>query len=128
MADRAERANSFQRETLLALQEALHDAFRLYSRAYLERRIAVADGANWQQTRLSDEVNEGVRLGQRQTSILIERISNDALRECCKTLMNHGAEALLSSSHEDAEARHFAALDEATRTLEQLGVVLRSHY
>jgi hypothetical protein len=34
--DRLERANAFQRETLLELQEALHDTLRLVSRAYIQ--------------------------------------------------------------------------------------------
>lgn len=126
--ERAELARSFQRQTLLDLQEAIHDALRLLTRAYLEDCDAQSESTEWGRGMLSEEVNEGVRLAQRRVSILIERVADTDLRTQVKVLMSQVPKVLLSRRED--EARHYlhGISDEANRVLEGIGVVLRQQY
>src|SRR5258706_789194 len=78
--ERVERANAFQRQTLLDLQEALHDALRLTTQGHIQDREAHQGGMDWGKNMLDEPVNEDFRLAQRRVAILIERISEDSLR------------------------------------------------
>lgn len=127
-AERAERAHAFQRETLLALQEAIHDALRLIARAYIEDHQAHVAGNEWGKNNLPEEVNEGIRLAQRKVAILVERVSDDPLRNAVKATMNIAAKVLFANDFGEAEKRFFTVTAEAMLNLEQLGVVLRRHY
>lgn len=93
--ERAQQASSFQRQTLLELQEAIHDALRLVSQAHIEDREAHRATKEWGKNMLSDEVNEGIRLAQRRVAILVERVSDDDLRAKVKALMASTAPSCL---------------------------------
>jgi len=64
--DRFERARAFQRQTLIELQDAIHDAMRLASRAFIEDDKAARAGKEWGRNMLSGEVDEGLRVAQRR--------------------------------------------------------------
>lgn len=125
---RVERIRAFQRETLLELQEALHDALRLMSRAYIEDCASYEKTGNWASSRLSEEVNEGIRLAQRRVAIFTERVADDSLRMEIKNLMKLGNEMLFAHSRSESGA----ALDQLTLNsigvLEKLGIILRNTY
>lgn len=126
--ERVERASSFQRQTLLELQEAIHDALRLLNRAHIEDRAAHRATNEWGNNMLSEEVNEGIRLAQRRVSILVERVTDDDLRTKVKTLMS-GATHLIRSRNE--QESHFylgKTAEDAGQVLERIGTVLRHHY
>ena len=126
--ERAERARSFQRETLLALQEAIHDALRLNARAHLEAHEAYRQTGKWGDRLLTEEVNEGSRLAYRRVSILVERVSDDPLRTMVKALTRLAAEGSFVRSEHDAELNQQKLTAEALTVFESLGSVLRSHY
>lgn len=112
----------------MELQEALHDALRLMSRAYIEDCASYEKTGNWASSRLSEEVNEGIRLAQRRVAIFAERVADDSLRMEIKNLMKLGTEMLFAHSRSESEA----ALDRLTLNsigvLEKLGIILRNTY
>lgn len=126
--DRAERAKAFQRETLLALQEAIHDALRLSARAHIEDSERLRKTGEWTRGFLSEEVNESLRLSRRKVAILIERVIDDSLRSDVKSLMSVSAEGVLARTEQQAEMNQQALAAMMTPILERLGYVLRSHY
>ena len=126
--ERAERANAFQRQTLLDLQEAIHDALRLINRAYIEDRNSHRINKDWGTNTLTEEVNEGIRLAHRRVAILVERVSDDKLRTAVKTVMTLATQAVLSRSEREAEFHLEKTSSEANQVLESLGTALRSHY
>lgn len=126
--ERLERFRAFQRQTLLELQEAIHDSLRMINRAYIEDAEVHRKGGTWRKSRLSDEVDEGVRLAQRKVAILTERVYGDALRAEVKSLMSSAVAVLFSPSQKEAELRINAVTGDAERVLERLGSVLRSHF
>ena len=126
--ERAERAKEFQRETLLMLQEAIHDALRLNARAHIEDSERFKATGDWSRGSLSDEVNEGFRLARRRVAILIERVSDESLRSDVKSLMRVSAEGVLAQSKHEAEMNQQAVSVQMTPLLEKIGSVFRSHY
>jgi hypothetical protein len=126
--DRIECGRAFQRKNLVDLQDALHDAMRMVSRAHFEDLVSFAKGGEWGGSMLSAEVDEGVRLTQRKAAILIERVADDELRSDLKRSMKALTQALLAKSHTEAVAAMEAAGAMAQDTLEHIGRVLRALY
>lgn len=125
---RTEFARSFQRQTLLELQEAIHDALRFIGRAHLEDYAAYKQSGNWGTSKLSDEVNEGSRLAQRRVVILAERVTDESLRKEVKNLMGIATQALFATTKDEADDVLNRAFAESTQVLEKHGAVLRQHY
>jgi predicted RNA polymerase sigma factor len=126
--ERLERANAFQRETLLELQEAIHDALRLVHRAYIEDCESQRKGTPWSKAMLGEELSEGIRLASRKVLILVERAADDSVRLQVKTLMRVAHQAMLETNEADARRQLERCDEHGERCLEVLGNVLRSHY
>jgi len=124
----AERASSFQRQTLLDLQEALHDALRLTTQAHIQDRDSHLGGTTWGSNMLNEPLNEDLRLAQRRVAILNERISDENLRTKVRELMGIAHNALLAKSPIEARANLQQCYTAGAATLETVGTVLRSHY
>lgn len=126
--ERAERAKAFQRETLVALQEAIHDALRLNARAHMEDFEAHRRSGEWGRSFLSPEVNEGIRIANRKVSVLVERVSDEPLRISVKALTGLATRGLFERSEAEAERNQHALAIETALLFERLGSVLRSNY
>lgn len=123
-----ERANAFQRQTLIDLQEALHDALRLTTQGHMQDCEAHKGGMGWGKNMLDEPVNEDFRLAQRRVAILIERISEDGLRARIKGLMSLTVSVLLAQSEAEARSNMMQCYSAATEVMESVGTVLRRHY
>jgi hypothetical protein len=126
--ERLERANAFQRETLIDLQDAIHNSLRLMTRAHIEDQKAHRQGSKWGTNLLGSELNEEIRLGNRRVAILVERVTDDALRTEVKALMSTASELALARSEADAKAASNGLTFKGATVLEQIGSVLRRHY
>lgn len=126
--EREERARAFQRETLIELQDALNDAVRLLTRAYLEDSASFKQSANWGQSLLSEEVNEKMRLANRRVSILVERVADGTLRSKIKDIMRASTQVVSARSQKDAETNFQGVTSAVDDVMENLGTVLRSFY
>ena len=127
-AERAARASTLQRESLLELQEAIHDALRLIYRAHIEDCQSVRSGTEWASATLSEEVSEGVRLAQRRIAILVERLTDEPLRKTIKALMDNASRAMLASTVSESRDIFERTTVSATQVLESIGEELRRHY
>lgn len=126
--ERTELARAFQRQTLLELQEAIHDALRLTTRAHLEDLKAHREGAEWGRSLLSDESNESLRLAKRHVAILTERLADDDLRVQIKRMMSNAGDAILAPSESDARSLMQRCYSSANETIEAVGAELRRQY
>lgn len=126
--ERAERSRSFQRDTLLDLQDAIHDALRLTTQGYILDRDAHLAGAEWGSNMLNDPLDENLRLVQRRVAILNERHSDDELRGTIKALMSLASKTLLSKNAADAKSCMQECYSAGNVALEAVGATLRSHY
>lgn len=127
-AERRERANAFQRETLLELQEAVHGTLRLVHQAYIEDRDSLRAGTPWSKAMLSDKLDENLRLARHRIAILVERVSDDNVRQQVKALMKIASQATLATSEPEAKAHLDCCSSESYQVLETLGSALRSYY
>jgi Arc/MetJ family transcription regulator len=126
--ERAVRASAFQRETLLELQEAVHDALRLINRAHIEDSKAHQATKEWGKNMLSDDINEGVRLAQRRVSILVERVADDHLRSIVNNMSKDATRVLLARSGQEAQLYMNQTAENAEKVFAATGTVLRQHY
>lgn len=127
-ADRTDRAHAFQRQNLIDLQDALHDYMRLLYLAHLHDKAAYSVGAAWGTILLEDGLDAELRIANRRVSILIERISSDALRAGVKKLMGSATRVLLAKSEEASSLGIQQIGLCAIELFERLGSTLRSHY
>lgn len=126
--ERQERAYSFQRDTILALQEALHDVMRLVHRAHFEDRQSLLAGIPWDQAKLTDALDEEIRQAIRKVALLVERIADGDLRGQVKNLTMAAYQSLFSPDEVEARTRVERCSSEFTKTNEALGTALRLHY
>jgi hypothetical protein len=126
--DRVEQARAFQRQNLLELQDALHDALRLVGRAHFEDLASFSKGGEWGRSLLSEEVDEGFRIAQRKVLILIERVADDDLRSRLKKTMQSTGNVMFAQNQPESVAALKAVSGMTQDTLEQIGRVLRALY
>lgn len=127
-AERHECFNAFQRETLLELQEAIHDVMRLVNRAYIEDCESFRAGTVWHRAMLSNELDESIRLTMRKVSILRERVVDDSNRRMIKALMTIASQAILAKNEQEARFHLEHLSTEADQVFEVLGSALRACY
>ena len=84
--ERQEKFRVFQRDTLLELQDALHDVMRLTGKAHHLDLVAHNSGAEWGKTLLPEDVNEEIRLARRRLGIIVERVADDGMRAEIKAI------------------------------------------
>lgn len=126
--ERADRANTFQIQTLVELQNEIHENLRLTTQAYIQDRDAHISGIEWGQNMLQEPLNEDLRLVQSKVAILSERVSDDQLRVEIKTFMNTTHKTLLCRSVADAKSLMEESYAIGNKLLESIGTVLRKHY
>ena len=126
--ERREAAKAFQRQTLLELQEAFHNAIRLATRAYLADTEAHRKGALWGRQSLPEGLSEDIRLCNRQVNLLIERVSDDGVRNSIKGLMKDLTMISFLASEQESKVALDRISTESLMVLEGLGKTLRSLY
>lgn len=126
--EQLERSNAFQRQTLIDLQDAIHDSMRLVHRGFLEDKHSQSQGGAWGKALLPETLDENLRIASRRVAILVERVSNDTLREQLKQLMQVSTQVLLAVSEQEASSKLEKLGTNATQVLEVVGATLRAHY
>ena len=126
--ERKEHHRDFQRETLIALQDVMHEYLRMIASAHFEDLKAFAGGADWGRTLISKEISDGCMLTARRAVILMERIENDELRSNLKTLHKLLGDVTMMRSKDTAEAKLAQATKQAVKVFEDMGAELRRQY
>lgn len=126
--EQIERARTFQRETLLAVQNSLNDALHLMMKIYLADLGANDKGAVWRKSHIDKDIDERNRVINSNLAVLTERIADDSLREELNRLRYNIAKASLAASREEAEAVVTNTFDQAEPFIKHLGIVLRNQY
>ncbi len=126
--EREEKARAFQRDTLIALQDAVHDLLRLIARGHHEDTLAFRETGKWGKNRLSSEVSDGQMLARRHMLILLERVSKDELRSQVKDLNVSLTMIHLAANEVDASRQWDSASTQGLVVLEHIGAALRAEY
>ena len=126
--ERDEKAREFQRETLLATQEAAQNLLRLMARAHIADINAFRSGQAWELNRLEPPLNEDMRAANGRMALLTERIADDTLRDAIQAFqssINSVVNATSANSAEEALEKVSFAIPVA---MGQIGAALRTHY
>lgn len=126
--ERIERARSFQRETLLEVQQTIHDLMRSYTRMHIEDMVAFKQNNEWGQVIFSEEVNEGLRATNEKLAVLRVRVSDDEVRESIKKFVDSIVRHHLAKNEKEAESVINEAQDSFKPLIELIGRKLRSLY
>lgn len=126
--DREERARAFQRETLLELQIVMRNYMRASTLAYLADRKNFQESGEWGKYALPDELTGQLLDLNSETSILIQRISNEELRNNLIELKDVVTKSQFANSERTASQYHDACATLYENVNNELGKVLRSSY
>lgn len=126
--EREEKARAFQRDTLIELQDAVHDELRAVALVYMADEVAYLEARTWGRKLLGEELNTRVHLAGRRTLLLSERIADNDLRSHLKSLRGLLTEVQMARDAAVAERAHKAAMNMGTSVMEHIGTILRSLY
>ena len=127
-ARRRDQGRAFQRNTLLALQEALSDLLRLETRCHLEDRHAFRSSGIWGKNSVGETLSEENRLARRWAMILKERVADDALRVALDGFCGQLTQVSLVDSEAEAVTLFERNMRQATPMMEHIGRTLRAQY
>ncbi|MEL6305698.1 MAG: hypothetical protein AAFQ20_13025 [Bacteroidota bacterium] len=119
---------TFQRQTLLSLQDNLVLSLRLTIKAYIEDLEHFKKSGNWGESMLSRDLNNELGSTRRKISILIERLENESLRILLKKHESKGTKSLLSKSPEKNQALIQELTADFGEIMDLVGKELRSYY
>jgi hypothetical protein len=126
--DREERARAFQRETLLELQSEIRNYLRASALAYSADCKNFNESGEWGKYALPDGLSEQLLELNSKTSILIQRISNDELRNKLTEFKDAVTKCQLANSEYDSAAYHVDYMSLYEKVSDKLGKVLRESY
>jgi len=119
------RRNDFQRETLLALQDASQKLLRNTGASLHQDVVAHRTTGKWQQQQLPDDLsNDQLRLNT-EAMLLASRVRDEEVRALADRLRTQTAVVGLSTSEGEAEGRMMAAADTQTTLIQRIGEIVR---
>lgn len=125
--ERKEIANTFQRQTIIELQVELLEYIRSCYQVYLYDCNQFKKTGVWG-GKLPEDLNTKNRELSAKTSILIQRISNNELRDNLLVLKDSCARCSLSKEKSEADELYDILSEGYQKSNELLGMELRSTY
>ena len=126
--DRKERAQAFQRETLLAVQKALYDSFCLMMEVHRADLKANQNGGGWGQNSINKEINDNNIASLIHLLMLTERVADDSLRDELKKVQIDMGSASMAATREGAESLVASVIIQTDTIMARLGTLLRKLY
>jgi hypothetical protein len=120
-----ERHNTFQRQTLLDLQEALMQLTRSSAAINHQDVMAYRKTGKWQKQLLGDDLSEGNRVVIARVSMLSVRVRDKALRDLVRDLKDDCAKLGLCESEAESRSVMKGVLELFAIVNEQIGQILR---
>jgi len=126
---RAERAREFQSSNLLKVQDVLSNTIRLVARAHLEDMHHYKNEQSEPGfAMLSEDLDNEIRLSNKELSILSERIADDSLRENIKLLQAKMTAVLFADSPVESEIALKDLSYAFDESMAKIGIVLRNTF
>lgn len=123
------RRRDFQRETLLELQEVLHELGRAYAALHYADVSHFRKAGSWTpRPMLGEELNERSMEAHRRSSTLVARIDDDLLRGFVRELKDRGFDLLSAKSEEQSGEALDKSWDAFAEANERIGDLLRLVY
>jgi hypothetical protein len=123
------RRRDFQRETLLELQEVLHDLARAYGAEHHMDLMHFRTTGSWTPRPMpSEELNERSFEAHRRCFILVARIDDDLLRGFVREMKDGGYGVLSATSEEQSREALARSSDAFELANQRIGDLLRLVY
>jgi hypothetical protein len=122
---RFERRSTFQRETLLALQDACADLSRATGHMNFLDQMANRTEQTWHRALLPEDLNEGYRLAQVRTMALSVRVRDDTIRDLVGVFRTFSTDTVTATNPAEAEQSLFRMSDAHEALNSRIGQVLR---
>jgi len=122
---RLERRTSFQRQTLLELQDALLELARTEAEMNLFDMRAYRETGEWHKGRFAPELDERNRMANARTAVLTSRVRDESIREMVKKFKDKTTAAMMSTNIDECRAAQFEGTPIFTGLTERIGEVLR---
>ncbi|SNT49720.1 hypothetical protein SAMN05216374_4233 [Tardiphaga sp. OK246] len=123
---RYERRSAFQRETLLALQEAAQKLGRATGQTNYHDEVAASEGTPWRKNRLPDELDTQYFEAQTQVALLSARVSDEQVRKLIADYKTESVSVVHSSSSAVAHQHIVQLMDVGEVLHERIGKLIRS--
>jgi hypothetical protein len=112
----AEDRRRFQRETLLALQEATMEQIRTTASMHHQDEMAFRKTGLWQKQLFGEDLSQQDHLAMRKTVMLSQRVHDDSLRELLDRFRAYSAQTTISIDKDSSDA----AMSNMARHFEQI--------
>lgn len=122
---RAARRTEFQRETLLALQEAIILLGRLTGQAHYQTLMAHREGAGWGNLPVTEEVSVGYTDALNLTTKLRARTADEEARQLAQLFQNECTSTVFAVSEASAEAGRQRLVKVQDELHERIGLLIR---
>jgi hypothetical protein len=122
----AEHLTTFQRQTLLDLQEAVMDVARTTGAAHHLDEMAYREIGQWQKQLLGDDLDQESLLAMRRTAILSVRVRDSSLRELVKTFRQCAAQTSIGVSRDASNSAMNSMAAVFEQVQERVGELLRT--
>jgi hypothetical protein len=122
---REEQRATFQRETILALQEVLTEVAKYIAEAYSQDREDYKQTGKWGFVHNDPETNERERLTRLKANMLIARVRDDTLRQLATEMMKASTPVALALSKEASDKGMDEMIDQLNKANERMGELLR---
>jgi hypothetical protein len=119
-----ERRVTFQRETLLALQEAAAELGRATGRISHLDTMAVHSTGKTQL--LPDDLNQGYHLAQVRMNLLGVRVRDDSVRDLVEKFRQFSVQSTMADTQKDRDRAMNAAMQTHIQLNERIGELLRT--
>jgi len=120
-----ERRARFQRESLLALQEAMVDLTRAVANGHFHDLRAFRQGNGWRKTYLPEDVDQAIREANQQTALLNERVADENVRKAVEYAKGLASGIFFTSDSATAEGMMTKLGNASIEVQKQIGIVLR---
>lgn len=121
-----ERRITFQRQTLLDLQDALSKLGRATGAAAHQDRMAFRTTGQWQRQHLTDGWSDKFQEAQVAAQTLSVRVRDDLVRDLVSQMKTACVETLLCSGLEESDAAMIRAMNFHEQLNDRVGMILRS--
>jgi hypothetical protein len=123
------RRRDFQRETLLELQEVLHDLGRAYGAEHFVDVNHGRETGSWApKAKVGEEINTQSFEANRRSNILVARIDDEELRDHVRAMKDAGGRITLARSEPESNEAMDRSFEAFQRANERIGHLLMATF
>jgi hypothetical protein len=123
---RVANRNTFQRDTLLQLQDAVQKLARATGRANHLDEMAYRKTNEWRKEMLPEDLNEGYFVASTQTALLSSRVRDDGVRQLVENFRDVSTHAILAETPADAHRQLQGLMGISNELHGRIGMLIRT--